>query len=98
MGFLIGMVAFAVASRWVFGPLERAAQDRGPDLLDHPIGSAEVLSRNELPYFVEIGGGFRVKLISGHERLARRAALLARRRAKTSSPLMGFTVPFLSSA
>ena len=49
--------------------------------------------------FVKIGFRFRVKRIAGHEPgFTWRASLLARSRAKTSSPGMAFTLPLFRSS
>ena len=73
--------------------------DGGQNLPDHPDGSIEIIRRDESPNLVEIVDGSGVKLVAGHESgWERRAALLSRKWAKTSSPGMGFTLPAFRSS
>lgn len=79
----------------------------GQNTCNRPVGSVEAVPGNELPNLVKIEGGFRVEIVTGHlPRLVarlepvreRRAALFSRKRAMTSSPGMGFTLPLFKSS
>ncbi len=79
----------------------------GQNICDHSAGGVEVGIQislgNKFPNLVKIKGSFRVEIVAGHlSRLEpdweRRAALFSRKRAKTSSPGMGFTLPLFKSS
>jgi hypothetical protein len=61
----------------------------GLDLIDHSIGGAKAVFGNVLSNRVEVNFSLRMEIVTSHCRRARRAALLARSRANTSSPGMG---------
>ena len=66
--------------------------------IDQPVSSVRVILCDKLPNGVKVKLCFLVERLADHRRSARRAALLARRRANTSSPGMGFTLPLASSS
>src|ERR1022692_3441110 len=73
--------------------------DGGQNLPDHPVGSIKTIRRDESPNLVEVVDRSGVKLVAGHESgWDRRAALLSRKWARTSSPGMGFTLPAFRSS
>jgi len=66
---------------------------------NHPVGSVKIILSNEIPNLIEIDGGFRVEIVSAHEPgCERRATLFSRKRAITSSPVIGFTLPLFKSS
>src|ERR1022692_3255482 len=73
--------------------------DGGQELPDHPVGSIKIIRRDESPNLVEIVDGLGVEIVAGHESgWERRAALLSRKWARTSSPGMGLTLPAFRSS
>ena len=75
----------------------------GQNIYDESVGDVEVSLGNKFPDLIKIEGGFRAKIVAGHlSRLEpgweRRAALFSRKRAMTSSPGMGFTLPLFKSS
>jgi len=63
----------------------------------YPVGGVPVVLCN-VATNVEVDLGFRVKRVSAHAGRLRSASVFARRRAKASSPSMGFTLPLLRSS
>ena len=68
------------------------------NLYHHAVGGIKVVLGYKLPNGIEVNLSFGVKLIPDHRCSARRAALLARSRANTSSPEIGFTAPLSKSS
>jgi hypothetical protein len=76
--------------------------ESGQNIYDYSVGGVEVSLGNKFPDLIKIEG-FRVKIVARHlSRLEpgweRRAALFSRKRAMTSSPGMGFTLPLFKSS
>jgi hypothetical protein len=70
----------------------------GRFVVAHPVGCVRVVLCNVTAYVVEVRVGFGVKRISAHAERLRCASVFAFRRAKASSPSMGFTLPFFRSS
>lgn len=65
----------------------------------HVIGGVEAPVGNKVPDLFKVERRFRVKIVARHDRgVDRRAALFSRKRAMTSSPGTGFTLPLFKSS
>src|SRR6516162_7270796 len=68
------------------------------DFCYHAVGCVRVVLCNVAAYVVQVPVGFRVKRVSAHAGRLRSASVLAFRRAKASSPSIGFTLPLFPLA
>ena len=90
------------AGSCTFSPWQVGARYKGfngcLDCIDHPVSGLKVVVGYEFPTSGKVNFGFRMQILAGHACSARRAALLARSLAKTSSPGIGFTLPLSRSS
>ena len=63
-----------------------------------PIGGVNIVLGYLIPNLIEVGKRFRVESVPAHAGPVRRSSLFSRRRAKASSPSMGFTRPLFRSS
>ena len=64
-----------------------------------PVGRIRTVHRNVIKYAVEIREGFRMKCVAtAYAERSRCACVFAFRRAKASSPSIGFTIPLFRSS
>ena len=68
-------------------------------ICNHSIGGIETILGDEIPNPIEIKLRLRMKIVARHDPgVDRRAALFSRKRARTSSPGTGFTLPLFKSS